>query len=544
MAYLATYGGPRSERRFSETADVSLWSPLRQTAFLGLFVAAFASNIGTWIQNVAAAWLMTSLAPNALMVGLVQTLSGLPVFLLIIPAGALADLVDRRRLLLFAQSWMFVAAALLGWLTVEGLMTPWVLLLLTFILGIGAALNAPAWQASLPELVSREELTAAIALNGIQFNLARAIGPALGGVLIAAMGVGSAFLINAASFLGVVLLLYFWRREPTKSTLPAERLVGAIKAGIRYTRYSRPLTAVLVRAGAFVVGASAIPALLPLYARNELGAGATGYGVLLGFFGAGGVISGLIMPKLRRHLSRDQTLSVSAVIYATSTAVLGAVNVAWAAYAAMCLGGLAWVLGMTSLNVTAQVVVPQWVKARALASYQLVVQGSIALGGLLWGGAASRSSVSLTLDLAAMLLVVGLVVRRRYRLSESETIASEPLSVMAAPRVTAQVELDAGPVMVSTEYEIDPARATDFRHAMKALRTIRYRDGAVFWGLFSDVAEPARYIEYFMVESWSEHLRQHSRVTDEDALALESARRFHIRPSPPIVSHEIAATGP
>jgi MFS family permease len=201
MAYLATYGGPRSEHRFSETAEVSLWSPLRQTAFLGLFVAAFASNIGTWIQNVAAAWLMTSLAPNALMVGLVQTLSGLPVFLLIIPAGALADLVDRRRLLLFAQGWMFVAAALLGWLTVEGAMTPWVLLSLTFVLGIGAALNGPAWQASLPELVPRDELTAAIALNGIQFNLARAIGPALGGVLIAAIGVGSAFLINAASFL-------------------------------------------------------------------------------------------------------------------------------------------------------------------------------------------------------------------------------------------------------------------------------------------------------------------------------------------------------
>jgi MFS family permease len=225
MAYLATFGGPRSERRFSETADVSLWSPLRQTAFLGLFLAAFTSNIGTWIQNVAAAWLMTSLAPNPIMVGLVQTLSGLPVFLLIIPAGALADLVDRRRLLLFAQGWMFVAVALLGLLTVEGAMTPWVLLLLTFVVGIGAALNGPAWQASLPEQVPRDELTASIALNGIQFNLARAIGPALGGVLVAAIGAGSAFLINAASFLLVLVVLYRWRREPTKSTLLAERLV-------------------------------------------------------------------------------------------------------------------------------------------------------------------------------------------------------------------------------------------------------------------------------------------------------------------------------
>jgi MFS family permease len=543
MAYLAAYGGPRSEHRFSETADVSLWSPLRQIAFLGLFSAAFASNIGTWIQNVAAAWLMTSLAPNALMVGLVQTLSGLPVFLLIIPAGALADLVDRRRLLLFAQGWMFVAAALLGWLTVEGLMTPWVLLLLTFLLGIGAALNNPAWQASLPEQVPRNELTAAIALNGIQFNLARAIGPALGGVLIAAIGVGFAFLINAASFLGVVLLLYFWRREPTKSTLPAERLVGAIKAGIRYTRYSRPLSAVLVRAGAFVIGASAVPALLPLYAKNELGAGATGYGVLLGFFGAGGVIGGALMPQVRRYLSRDHTLSLSAVICATTTAILAEVNVAGVAYAVMCLGGLAWVLGMTSLNVTAQVVVPQWVKARALASYQLVVQGSMALGGVLWGGAASRTTVPIALDLAAGLLVIGLAVGLRYRLSEAETFESEPLSLMPTPEVTGEIKPDAGPVMVSIEYEIDPARATDFRHAMNALRTIRYRDGAVFWGLFSDADKPGRYIEYFMVESWGEHVRQHSRTTEEDAPALERARGFHIRPAPPIVSHQIAATG-
>ena len=544
MSYLATFGGPRSERRFSETADVSLWSPLRQTAFLGLFLAAFTSNVGTWIQNVAAAWLMTSLAPNPIMVGLVQTLSGLPVFLLIIPAGALADLVDRRRLLLFAQGWMFAAVALLGWLTVEGAMTPWVLLFLTFVVGIGAALNGPAWQASLPEQVPRNELTASIALNGIQFNLARAIGPALGGVLVAAIGAGSAFLINAASFLVVLVVLYRWRRESTKSTLPAERLVGAIKAGMRYTRYSRPLSAVLVRAGAFVVGASAVPALLPLYARNELGAGATGYGVLLGFFGAGGVIGGLLMPQVRRRMSRDQTLSGSAIIYAAATAVLAAVNVAWAAYAAMCLAGLAWVLGMTSLNVTAQVVVPQWVKARALASYQLVVQGSIAIGGLLWGGAASHSAIPVALDLAAGLLVVGLVVGLRYRLSESEAFVSEPESLMPTPELTGEIKPDAGPVMVSVEYEIDPARAKDFEHAMNALRTIRYRDGAVFWGLFSDAAKPSRYVEYFMVESWAEHVRQHSRVTDEDAPVLERARRFHIRPAPPVVSHQIAATGP
>src|SRR5215469_11061149 len=202
MAYLAAYDGLRSEHPHS-SIEGSLWAPIHRPLFLALFLAAFTSNVGTWLQNVAAAWLMTSLAPNALMVGLVQALSGLPVFLFIIPACALADLIDRRRLLLFAEGWMLVTAALLGILTVEGLVTPWILLLLTFVLGIGAALNNPAWQASLPELVKRDELSAAIALNSIQFNLARAVGPAIGGLLVAAIGAGYAFLINATSFIGV-----------------------------------------------------------------------------------------------------------------------------------------------------------------------------------------------------------------------------------------------------------------------------------------------------------------------------------------------------
>jgi len=255
MAYLAAYGGPHSEQSRA-SVNGSAWAPLHQHLFLGLFLAAFGSNVGTWIQNVAAAWLMTSLAPNPLLVGLVQALSGLPVFLFIIPAGALADLIDRRRLLLFAEGWMLVTAALLGVLTVEGLVTPWILLLLTFVLGIGAALNNPAWQASLPELVKRDELSAAIALNSIQFNLARAVGPAIGGVLVAAIGAGYAFLINAASFVGVTAVVFAWHRAEEHSTLPAERLVGGLKAGIRYTRYSPRLTAILLRTGLLLSGAA------------------------------------------------------------------------------------------------------------------------------------------------------------------------------------------------------------------------------------------------------------------------------------------------
>jgi hypothetical protein len=314
---------------------------------------------------------------------------------------------------------------------------------------------------------------------------------------------------------------------------------------VRYTRYSPPLVAVLMRAGVFVIGASAVPALLPLYARYELGAGATGYGVLLGFFGAGGVIGGLLIPRLRHHLSRDEILSASAVVYAATTAILAGVKLVAAAYTAMCFGGAAWVIAMTTLNVTAQLVVPQWVKARALASYQLVVQGGIALGGLLWGFAASRSTVPMALGLAAATLAIGLVVGLRYRLveSESESSASEVLRLLPLPATTSEIDPDMGPVMVAVEYEIDPATAVDFRQAMSALRTIRYRDGAVFWGLFADIAHPGRHVEYFMVESWSEHLRQHGRITGDDHPAFARARSFHVRSDPPVVSHQIAAVG-
>ena len=539
MAYLAAYGGPRTEQSHA-SIDGSFLAPLREPVFLALFGAAFASNVGTWMQSVAAAWLRTSLAPNALMVGPVQTLSGLPVFLFIIPAGALADLTDRRRLLLFAQGWMFGTAALLGVLTMEGLVTPWILLSLTFALGIGSALTNPAWQSTLPDLVMRKELSSAVALNSIQFNLARAIGPAIGGVLVAAIGAGHSFLINAAFFAGVIAVLCAWHRTKEHSTLPAERLVAALRAGIRYTRYSSRMTAILVRTGLFTLGGSALSALLPLIARYELRTGATGYGELLGLFGVGGVVGGALVPRIRGLLSRNSTLIASTIIYAATMALLAQVPDVLPAFAAMFIGGAVWVIAMTSLNVSAQIAVPHWVVGRALAMYQFMVQGGIALGGLMWGANASRTSIPITLNIAALFMVFGLAVALRYRLPEAESFALEPAELMPTPNIT-QISTDAGPVMVSIEYEINPAQAQEFRQATQALRIIRFRDGAIFWGLFSDAAKPARYVEYFMVESWLEHPRQHARATEEDSPAFQQARQFHLGPTPPIVSHEIAA---
>jgi MFS family permease len=334
--------------------------------------------------------------------------------------------------------------------------------------------------------------------------------------------------------------VFAWHRAKEHSTLPAERLVGALKAGIRYTRYSPRLTAILVRTALFTLGGSALPALLPLIARYELRIGATGYGELLGLFGVGGVLGGALVPQIRGLLSRNNTLIASTSIYAAAMAGLAMVPGNVPAFAAMLAGGFAWVLGMTSLNVSAQIAVPHWVTGRALSMYQFMVQGGIALGGLLWGAGASRSSISMTLNIAALFMLFSLAAALRYRLPESESFPLEPAELMPIPTIGG-IKSDVGPVMVSMEYEINPAEAEEFRQAMKALRTIRFRDGAVFWGLFSDAEKPARYVEYFMVESWFEHLRQHGRITDEDRPAFERARQFHHGPTPPNVSHQFAA---
>ncbi len=318
------------------------------------------------------------------MVALIQTASSLPIFLLALPAGALADIVDRRRLLLFSQAWMLLAAGLLGILTLTGTATPIALLVLSFALGIGAALNAPACQAIVPEVVPREDLANAIALNGINFNLARAVGPALGGLVISLMSVGATFLLNALSFLGVMIVLYRWKRQHNPGLLPAERVLSAIRAGLRYVRHAPPLRAVLVRTGAFIIGGSAMWAVLPLIARYELNMEASGYGILLGCFGAGAVAGGAYLPKHGRF-SNDAIVAGASGIFALVTAELAIVHSHLLAYLAMALGGAAWVMAMAEINVAAQLSVPLWVQGRALSCYQIVVQGGMALGALLWG---------------------------------------------------------------------------------------------------------------------------------------------------------------
>jgi MFS family permease len=491
------------------------------------------------MQNVGATWLMASLTPSPLLVALMQTATSLPVFLVGLPAGAMADIVDRRRILLFTQAWMLAAAAILGVLTIFGWTTPAALLALTFALGLGGAMNSPVWQAVTPELVPRAELPAAVALSSISFNIARAIGPALGGVVVTATGPGVCFVLNAASFLGVLAVIFRWRRARRSSALPAERVFGAVVAGARYVRYAPALRAVLVRTAAFVVCASALWALLPVIARDQLQLGSLGYGVLLGFLGLGALAGALLLPTMRRHLSTDRQVVVATVLFALATLGLGTVRSVPVLCLAMVAGGAGWMGFTSSVNVVAITAAAPWVRARALGMYMLVFQGSLAGGSALWGVAAARIGQPDALLVASFALVGGLATAVRWSLgSEGRADLGPPRPGRPAPHPATEPGAGEGPVLVTVEYDVDPERAGDFADAMHEVGLMRRRNGSVQWGLYRDPASPRRFVETFVSDSWGEHLRQHERLTMADQAVQERALALHQGGGrPPTVSH-------
>lgn len=518
----------------------SAWSPLSHPLFRALWLASVASNVGTWMHNVGADWLMTTLAPSPLMVGLMQTAENAPLFLLALPAGALADIVDRRRLLLISQGWMLVSAVTLAVLTLLGLTTPWILLLLVFSLGLGGALNAPAWQAIMPELVPRAELPAAVSLNSVAFNIARAAGPALGGLVVAAVGSWAVFLLNSLSFIGVMIVIYRWRREPVESFSPTERIVGAMRAGVRYVRHNPAIRAVLVRTGAYVSCASALWAMLPLVARKQLGLGAIGYGLFLGGLGSGAIISAFLLPAIRRRVSLNTLIIGGTILFASVTATLASVRNFPLLCLAMIFGGVAWMALMSSFNISIQTLVPAWVRARVLAIYLLVFFGGMALGSAFWGALADRIGISSALMWAAGALLLGLATAYSYPLPAGTELDLEPSLHWSDPVVVNEPHFKDGPVLITIDYQIDPARAGEFVAAMHEVKRIMRRDGAIRWGLFKDTANPSHYVETFLVESWAEHMRQHARITNEDRAAQDLARSFHVGEIQPRVTHLIA----
>ena len=518
----------------------SAWGPLRESVFRALWIATVVSNIGTWMQDVGEAWLMTSLTPSPVLVALVETAGSLPVVLVALPAGALADVVDRRRLLLVMQSWMCVAAGAMGVLALMGRMTPGRLLLLTFLLGIGTAMSNPAWQAITPELVPQAELPGAIALSAVGINIARAIGPALGGFIVGASGPWAVFFLNAASFIAIMVVVYRWRPPPRRSNLPPEDIIGAMRTGTRYLRNSPELQTVLVRSGTFVVCASALWALLAQQARRGLGLGSFGYGLLLGCIGIGAIVGAWLLPKVRERLSMNQLVGAGTVVFALATVSLAYVNSFAVLAVALAVGGVAWIAVLSSLNVSAQTATPSWVRARVMAVYLLVFMGGLAAGSAAWGFVAARFGVSTALSFAAIGLLIGLAATWRYRLVGDENLSLTPSMHWPEPIVMIDTQPEEGPAITLIEYRIDPKAAEEFLRAMKEMRRIRQRDGAIRWNLLRDAADPERYIESFVTESWAEHLRQHERVTAEDREVEQRAQSFHLGPQPPRITHLIA----
>jgi MFS family permease len=523
---------------------ISPWAPLHYRVFRMLWIASVVSNTGSWMHEVGAGWLMTALAPSPLMVALVQAATTAPVFLLALPAGALADIVDRRRYLITSQLWMMLTAATLGALTLAGMTTAPILLAFTFALGIGTAMMMPAWGAITPELVQRSELQAAIGLNTMGMNVARSVGPALAGLIVAAAGPGTVFILNAISFLAVIAALQRWQRTPTTSELPAERVAGAIRAGLRYARHSPELRAVFTRGAAFFVFASASWALLPLIVRQELKRGPGTYGLFLASLGVGAIVGALLLPHVHARLSRDRIIVGATVLYSIALLALAHSSNVYAAGAAMLVTGLAWITVVSSLMTATQTALPAWVRARGLALFWGVFMGGMAAGSALWGQVAAWVGIPYALTAAAIGALLGIAATWKFRIGLHDVVDLSPSMHWPTPITADDVESDRGPVMVTVEYRIDPGRVNEFSMIMRQqMSRIRRRDGAFMWELFHDVEDPDHMVECFMVESWLEHLRQHERVTVADRDVIEKTRAFHLGNGLPRVTHLVAGRG-
>src|SRR6266478_944912 len=517
----------------------SEWTPLHIAAFRAIWFASLAANVGTWFQNVGGVWLMTSFTASPLLIALMQTATTLPVFLVGFPAGALADIVNRRRLLLATQG-LILAAAALSVLTFTGLMNAPLLLGFTFVLGLGAILANPAWQAVNAELVPPDELPAAVTLSSVSYNLARAVGPALAGLIIAVAGPAAVFLLNAIAFLYVVIVLFRWHPAPHRAVLPAERLVGAMRTGVRFVQNSPEMQTVLIRTFFFIFFISGLWALLPVIVRQDLRLGAAGYGLLLGCIGVGAVAGAAVLPQIQRKIPVvDRQVILSTVVLALVMIAFGYLRNLLVLCLIATIGGTAWIMLVSSFNVAAQEASPTWVRARALGAYLVVYQGGTAIGSLVWGALAAGLGDPLAILLAALGAVLGLAAGLRWHLADSEKQDLRPWHV-SAPRLLIEPRLQEGPVMVQIEYCVDPQQAEDFLRAMHEVRRMRERDGAFGWFVARDPADEERHVEAFMAESWLDYLRPLARMTNADHAIEDHARSFHQGSAPPTVTPIIA----
>jgi MFS family permease len=489
---------------------------LRVPVFRNLLIADFVSDIGTFMQSVGAAWLMVSLHAGPGYVALIQTAASLPYLLFALPAGAAGDIFDRRRLILWTEVWMMGVALILATLTLGGLTSPWLLLALTFALSAGDAFETPTWRAILPELVSRDDLAAASALNGIEFNLARAVGPAAAGMVIAVAGVATAFVVNVLSFFGVILVVARWKRPIRRQTAPPETLTGASVAAVRYVRNSPAILTLLFRTGIILFFSSSLFALLPSVSRS-LDERAIGYGLLLGCFGVGAIGGALLMQRLRVWFSTEVIVSAGVMILGTAIVTITRLHRLSILALVMLVSGAAWVLFISLINALVQNLAPDWVRARVLAIFTLAYMGSFALGSAVWGGVAQHQSIRLALLYSGFGTIGSAMLAFFARLPDSPADLT-PWNHWRMPVIVKEVsdELPDGPVLVTIEYSVIAELESKFVKAMQHYARVRRRDGAYEWGIYRDMEVANRFLEIFLVHSWAEHLRQHERQTKAD----------------------------
>lgn len=515
--------------------SVTALEPLSVPVFRLLWSTWLTANLCMWMTDVAAAWTMTTLTTKPIWVALVSSASTLPVFLLGLPSGALADILDRRRWLVATQFWLAATALALCAVTALGLMTAPLLLMLVFANGIGLAMRWPVFSAIVPELVPKAQLASALALNGVAMNLSRIVGPLVAGALIASAGSVWVFALNAVLSLLSGILILRWRHEHRPSPLGQERLLSAMRVGLQFVRQSPRLRAVLLRVSIFFLHSTALLALLPLLARGLAGGDAGTFTLLLACMGAGAILAVLALPRVRQAVGRDGLVIGGTVVQSAATAVMAVAPNAWVAVPAMFAAGMAWITVANSLSVSAQMSLPNWVRARGMASFQMAIMGSSALGAALWGQVATVGSLQTALLSAATSGVLLMLLAVRFVRDNAEEEADMSPAQAGWAAQPSGTPLENGRVVTTVEYLVDPLRADAFVEVMQQTRRVRLGEGAIGWELLRDVAEPARFVEEIVDESWTEHLRRFQRATAADLALRERRLAFHQGDEPPVV---------
>ena len=525
----------------SSDDSLSPIAPLRRPVFRMLWTTWLMANVCMWMSEVAAAWMMTSLTTKPLWVALVQTAATLPVFLLGLPSGALADNLDRKRYFLFTQLWVASVATLLSVVIFLDVMSPPLLLVLVFANGIGMAMRWPVFSAIVPELVPRTQLPAALALNGVSMNASRIIGPLVAGALIASAGSAWVFVLNAVLSVGAAIIISRWQREHIPNPLGRERLGSAMRVGLQYVKQSYLLKGVLLRISIFFFHSTALMALLALVARGMQDGGAGTFTVLLASMGAGAIASTAFLPRLRRRYARDGLVLRGAAVQALAMAVMAVTHQLWIAVPAMFLGGAAWITVANTLSVSIQMGLPDWVRARGMSIYQMSIMGGSAAGAAIWGQVATWTSVPVCLGIAAVSGITAMAAVNRWMPDAGLEDDLTPKRIFPAPSIPEPPKH--GHVMVQIEYRVDPARAEEFRFLMlNESRRSRLRHGALSWELLHDINEPGRFVEVIVDESWTDHLRRFDRVTAADVTLRDRKLAFHVGSEPPRVSRSLMET--